>query len=110
MRRALPICVFVCLVLFSGVLFFTCRTPAPPPTSQFSDDWVGLFVAVTKGFSGQTYYLGSDEQWSYFDSGSIYRKVQTSRMHLPLTFPFLQGKRYPIQLTNFVGYEKKEGT
>ena len=60
----------------------------------------------------RTYYLGSDDKWSYFKttgepvSKPIYRKVETSSMKLPYTFPFGQGKPYQIQLSDFRLNEK----
>src|SRR5437588_6608065 len=99
MRRALKLLIPASLVLVCGVLLFACRTPTPPPASQFRDDWTGLFIAVTKSFGEHTYYLGSDDEWAYFRSGSIspaYRKVQAARMSLPRTFAFAQGTTYSI--------------
>jgi hypothetical protein len=95
-----------------AIFLFGCLTPTPPPTSQFRDDWLGLFLAVTKSFGTRTYYLGSDDKWSYFRTKyeeslvtPTYRKVETSRMSLHQTFPFLRGKPYRIQLTDF-GYDQ----
>ena len=99
-------------ILLCGVLFVACHTPTPPPTSQFREDWTGLYLAVTKNFGLRTYYIGSDDKWSYFQTKfeesvftPTYRKVETSRMGLRRKFPFLQGKPYQIKLTDF-GYEQ----
>lgn len=62
-RACLTAAIAACVVLISG-----CRTPAPPPASQINDDWVGLFLAVTKSFGTRTYYIGSDNKWSYFQT------------------------------------------
>ena len=101
------------LVLLCPVFIFACRT-STPQTSQFRDDWKGLFLAVTKSFGSSTYYIGSDEQWAYFQTKreeSMFtptcRKVEASQMSLPQTFLFAQGTPYLIQVTNFVGYEKR---
>jgi hypothetical protein len=85
-----------------------CHTSALTPASQFRDDWKGLFLAVTKGFGARTYYVGSDETWSYFQTrfeNSIitptYRKVMTSQMRLRRTFPFRQSEPYLVELSDF---------
>ncbi len=94
------------------VFFLACCAAAPPPASDFRDDWLGLFRAVTRSSGVRTYYLGSDAHWAYFETkfeDSLvtpkYRKVEASRMHLPRTFPLGQGKPYRIELSNFAGYE-----
>jgi hypothetical protein len=99
-------------ILICAILFFGCRTPTPPPTSSFQNDWTGLFLTVTKSFGvTRTYYIGSDNEWSYFETkGELlftptYRKVETSQMKLRRTFPFCQDKPYRIQLSDF-GYDQ----
>jgi hypothetical protein len=101
-------------ILLCGVLFLACRTPTPPQTSQFSEDWTGLYLAVTKSFGVRTYYIGSDDKWSYFETKfeeslvrPTYRKVETSQMKLSRTFPFCQGDPYRIKLSDFVYDEKR---
>jgi hypothetical protein len=95
-------------ILVAVVLAFGCSTTRPPPTSAFHDDWSGLFVSVSKSFPGaRSYYLGSDDKWSYFKttgephSKPTYRKVEASSMNLSHTFPFGQGKPYQIQSSDF---------
>ena len=108
MRNPMRLLAVALLALICGFLFFVVYSPTPPSKSEFADDWTGLFVAVTKGFSGKTYYLGSDDQWAYFRSGKlmpVYRKVGASRMRVPEVFPLAKGETYPIGLSNFVGYE-----
>ena len=98
-------------ILAALVLAFGCSTTRPPPTSAFHDDWTGLFASVSRG-SGVTYYLGSDDKWSYFKTTGepltkpTYRKVETSNMNLSRTFPFGEGKPYRIQLSDFRLNEK----
>ena len=99
-------------LLLYAVLFAGCSASPPPSVSHFRDDYVGLLFAVGQSFGIRTYYVGSDEQWAYFETPleeslitPTYRKVQTSQMHLPQTFPLGQGKPYRIYMTNFVGYE-----
>jgi hypothetical protein len=112
MRRVRRKIILVFSILVCGVLIFACHTPTPPPTSQFRDDPTGLFLAVTKSFGTRTYYIGSDDKWSYFRTKfeeslltPTYRKVETSSMTLRRTFPFLQGKPYQIHLADF-GYDQ----
>ncbi len=96
------------LTLIGGFLFLVFYSPTPPSKNEFADDLTGLFVAVTKGFTGKTYYLGSDDEWAYFRSGNlmpVYRKVGASRMRVPAVFPFAKDKAYRIGPRNFVGYE-----
>lgn len=104
MRYAMKKLILVFSSLLCVELFFACST-TPPPTSQFVDDWIGLFLSVTKSYGVvRTYYLGSDAEWSYFKcSGDSpkYRKVETSRMSLPRRFPFLQGTPYRIRELDF---------
>ena len=115
MRRVIRNFILALLILLCGMFFFGCHTPTPPPTSQFRDDQTGLFLAVTKSFGVRTYYIGSDDKWSYFRTKfeeslftPTYRKVETSRMSLRRTFPFRQGTPYRVDLAEF-GYEK-DGT
>src|SRR6202021_2702159 len=75
-------------------LLVGCHT-SPPPASQYGDDWKGLFLAVTKGLGARTYYVGSDDTWSYFQTTfeksiftPTYRKVLISQMRLRRAFPF----------------------
>jgi len=114
MRRVSKIIALGSSVLLCGLLLFACRTPAAPPTSQFSDDWTGLFLTVTKSFGVRTYYIGSDDKWSYFQTRfekslvtPTYRKVETSRMSLRRTFAFREGAPYRIELTDF-GHDYKD--
>jgi hypothetical protein len=95
-------------IVICAILFFGCCTPTPAPTGQFRDDWVGLFLAVTKSFGTRTYYIGSDDKWSYFETKfeeslftPTHRKVETSHMRLRRTFPFRQGTPYRVELTDF---------
>jgi hypothetical protein len=103
-------------ILASIILACGCSTTRLPPTSAFKDDWPGLFhsVSLNIGDVSRTYYLGSDDNWSYFEtteeySMPTYRKVETSSMVLPRTFPFGQEKPYQIQLNDFVGHNQKRG-
>ena len=103
----MKILALVVVVFLSAILFCGCVTSKPPPTSAFVNDWTGLFLSVTKSYGiVRTYYLGSDDKWSYFESiGDTpkYRKVETSSMNLQSIFPFPQGKPYRIQLADFQG-------
>ena len=109
MRRSVRNLTLVAVLLFCGVILPACRTATPPPTSQFQQDSTGLFLSVTKSFGVvHTYYVGSDDQWSYFDcrgDSPRYRKVLTSSMTLRRTFPFRQDTPYRIELSDF-GYAK----
>ena len=109
MRHAAKNSFLAGLVVVCGILFFACRTTTLPPPSEFRDDWTGLFLSVTKSFGVvRTYYVGSDDRWSYFDcrgDSPRYRKTETSRMRLRRTFPFRQGTPYLLELVDF-GYEK----
>jgi hypothetical protein len=111
-KLAFIVSVVVAVVLAAVV--HGCSTAKPPPTSAFQGDWTGLFLTVTKSFGvTRSYYLGSDDRWSYFKTTGeslftpTYRKVETSRMKLSRTFPFGQGKPYQIQLSDF-GYDQKQ--
>ena len=58
-----------------------------------------LWMAALKGFEGPVYYVGSDGDYSYFRAGTmIYTryKVQTTKTHLPRTFPFGKGEPYLV--------------
>jgi hypothetical protein len=108
--KKLPFIVSVLVAVALVAVVYGCSTAKPPPTSAFQDDWTGLFLTVTKSFGvTHSYYLGSDDRWSYFKTtGELlftptYRKVETSRMKLSRTFSFCQGKPYRIQLSDF-GY------
>jgi hypothetical protein len=101
--------VLILSILFVTGFFPACRTATPPSMSQFQQDSTGLFLSVTKSFGVvHAYYVGSDDQWSYFDcrgDSPRYRKVPTSSMSLRRMFPFRQGIPYRIELSDF-GYEK----
>jgi hypothetical protein len=95
-------------IFIFAILVLGCCTPTPPPSSQFSDDWTGLFLAVTKSLGARTYYIGSDDQWSYFQTEfeksvftPTYRKIQTSSVRLRRTFPVRQGVPYRVELSDF---------
>jgi len=92
-----------CVVIICG-----CRAPTQPRGAQYTDDWKGLFLAVTKSFGARTYYVGSDDVWSYFQTNfeksiftPTYRKVRTSSMKLRRTFPIAQGARYLVEVSDF---------
>src|SRR3974390_1821227 len=98
-KVAFIVSVLVAVVL--AVIAYGCSTAKQPPTSAFQDDWTGLFLTVTKSFGvTHSYYLGSDDRWSYFKTTGeslftpTYRKVETSRMNLSRTFPFGHVKPY----------------
>jgi hypothetical protein len=58
-----------------------------------------LWMAALKGFEGPVYYIGSDGDYSYFRAGDIFYtryKAQTSKIHLPHTFPFGKGEPYRV--------------
>ena len=108
MRYARRNIVIATSILICTGLVVACRTQKPPPSSQFSDDWTGLFLAVTKSFGTRTYYIGSDDRWSYFQTDfersmvtPTYRKVQTSTMRLRRTFPVGHGAPYRVELIDF---------
>jgi len=95
------------LVLLFGLYSSACRTALPPP-NQFRDDWTGLLLAVTKIWGTQTYYLGSDDKWSYFETKyeeslvtPTYRKAETSRLNLRRVFPFQTTEAYRTELADF---------
>jgi hypothetical protein len=107
--RTATVLLSLCLAFFSDAV------ASPPPANKFNDDWTGLFLAVTKSFGARTYYVGSDDHWSYFETKfedslftPTYRRVEASRMHLPRTFPLWQGKPYRIELKNFAGYDNPQ--
>jgi hypothetical protein len=113
MRYAMRKLVFIFLVLLAAAILYGCSTSKPPPTSAFQNDWTGLFLTVTKSFGvTRTYYLGSDNEWSYFETKgellftTTYRKVETSQMKLRRAFPFCEDKPYRIELRDF-GYDQK---
>jgi hypothetical protein len=108
MRNPIRVLAVALLTLICGFLFFVVYSPTTPSKSAFADDWTGLFVAVTKGFSGETYYLGSDDEWAYFRSGRlmpVYRKIGASRIRVPVVFPLAKDEAYLISRSNLVGYE-----
>src|SRR5437867_3199515 len=58
-----------------------------------------LWMAALKGFEGPVYYIGSDEDFSYFRAGRIFYtryKARTSKIRLPRTFPFGKGEPYLV--------------
>lgn len=58
-----------------------------------------LWMAALKGFEGPVYYVGDDGDFSYFRAGTVFYtryKVQSSKVHLPRTFPFGKGEPYLV--------------
>ena len=58
-----------------------------------------LWMAALKGFEGPVYYVGSEGEFSYFRAGKVFwtrYKAQTSRTHLPRTFPLGNGEPYLV--------------
>jgi hypothetical protein len=56
-------------------------------------------MAALKHFEGPVYYIGGDGDYSYFRAGDVFYtryKAQTSKIHLPNTFPFGKGKPYLV--------------
>ena len=58
-----------------------------------------LWIDVLKGFNGTVYYMGSDEDYSYFRNDGLIAgryKAKTSRIRLPRTFPLGESKPYSV--------------
>lgn len=58
-----------------------------------------LWMAALKHQEGPVYYVGSEGEFSYFRAGTVIwtrYKAQTSRIHLPRTFPFGKGEPYLV--------------
>jgi hypothetical protein len=63
------------------------------------EDSQALWMAALKVFERPVYYFGSDGEYSYFRAGRFFYtryKAQTSKIHLPQTFPLCKGKPYVV--------------
>jgi hypothetical protein len=63
------------------------------------EDSQALWMAALKHQEGPVYYVGSDGDYSYFRAGTVYYtryKAQTSKIHLPRTFPYGKGEPYIV--------------
>lgn len=58
-----------------------------------------LWMAALKHQEGPVYYVGSEGEFSYFRAGTVIwtrYKAQTSKIHLPRTFPLGKGEPYLV--------------
>jgi hypothetical protein len=58
-----------------------------------------LWMAALKHQEGPVYYVGSEGGFSYFRAGTVIwtrYKAQTSKIHLPRTFPLGKGASYLV--------------
>jgi hypothetical protein len=58
-------------------------------------------MALLKGFDGDVFYIGSDDKYSYFRLGHVFRsyyKVPTCAAKLPQTLPLDAGQFYAVRL------------
>jgi len=65
-----------------------------------------LWMAALKHQEGPVYYVGSEGEFSYFRAGTVIwtrYKAQTSKIHLPRTFPLGKGEPYLVT-ENMVKY------
>jgi hypothetical protein len=71
-------------------------------------------MALLKGFEGNVIYVGSDDTYTYFRLGTVFRsyhKLPTCAVHVPVTFPLQTGRsytvRFHVQANNMI---RMEGT
>src|ERR1700733_1183043 len=60
-----------------------------------------VWIALLKGFDGDVFYVGSDDTYSYFRLGHVFRsyyKVPTYAAKLPQTLPLDSGQVYAVRL------------
>jgi hypothetical protein len=58
-----------------------------------------LWMSALKHQEGPVYYVGSEGEFSYFRAGTVIwtrYKAQTSKIHLPRTFPLGKGEPYLV--------------
>jgi hypothetical protein len=74
---------------------------ADSPKSAAHEDSYRVWIALLKGFDGDVFYVGSDDTYSYFRLGHVFRsyyKVPTCAAKLPQTLPLEAGKSYAVRL------------
>lgn len=74
---------------------------AESPKSAAIGDSYRVWMALLKGFDGDVFYVGSDDTYSYFRLGHVFRsyyKVPTCAAKLPQTLLVDSGKFYAVRL------------
>jgi hypothetical protein len=69
--------------------------------SAAREDSYRVWMALLKGFGGDVFYVGSDDTYSYFRLGRVFRsyyKVPTCAAKLPQTLPLEAGESYAVRL------------
>ena len=87
------------VVVVCAIALVSCRSLAY--VHRASEDHYQLWMAVLKPFDGSVYYVGSDGDFSYFRSDTVFYsryKTRTSELRLPSTFPFGKGEPYAVTL------------
>ncbi len=95
-RSAFAVLLTVCVAGFATAVTYS-RSLSYVHSAH--EDQYGLWMAALKGFKGPVYYVGTDENYSFFRAGRIFYtryKSLTSKDHLPRTFPFGKGAPYLV--------------
>jgi hypothetical protein len=74
---------------------------AGSPKSAAHEDSYRVWMALLKGFDGDVFYIGSDDTYSYFRLGHLFRsyyKVPICAAKLPQTLPLDSGQFYAVRL------------
>jgi len=69
--------------------------------SAAHEDSYPVWMALLEGFDGDAFYIGSDDTYSYFRLGHVFRsyyKVPTCAAKLPQTLPLDSGRFYAVRL------------
>ena len=94
MSRRTLITVVICAV-FGALTFLYISIRCPSPSENKHDLW----MAALKGFMGTVRYIGDDDQYSYFKTGSDFSPRYKRLIHetnLPTHFLLGEGKPYRV--------------
>jgi hypothetical protein len=76
-------------------------THADSLKSAAHEDSYRVWMALLKGFDGDVFYVGSDDTYSYFRVGHVFRsyyKVPTCAAKLPQNLPLDSSQVYAVRL------------
>jgi hypothetical protein len=74
---------------------------AGSPKSAAHEDSYRVWIALLKAFDGDVFYVGSDDTYSYFRLGHLFRshyEVPTCAAKLPQTLPLEASESYAVRL------------
>jgi hypothetical protein len=98
-NHSLSLLAVTLLVPFAGAALGWAHTDSPKSAAH--EDSYRVWMALLKGFGGDVFYVGSDDTYSYFRLGHVFRsyyKVPICAAKLPQTLALEAGESYAVRL------------